>query len=78
MKPSLARVYDMLEAAGSRGVTSGEFARAFVLRFSARIHELRKLGLEVHAEKLPGRSQWLFVLRKGLVPRWRVAAALDR
>jgi hypothetical protein len=62
-KPSLEKVYLMLVQAGARGVTSGEFANAYVLRYAARLHELKGLGMVITKEKLEGRSSWRYVLR---------------
>lgn len=63
LKPSAVKVYDLLKAAGPRGVTSGEFIRAYVERFSARILELRQLGLEIRTERIEGRAQSRYTLR---------------
>lgn len=61
MKESLAKVYRMLLDAGPRGVTTGDFARAYCTRYGARLDELRKLGMVIVKEKL-GRASWRYVL----------------
>jgi len=47
MKSQKQRVLAMLEAAGSRGVTTSEFAASYLPRFGARIMELRKAGFNI-------------------------------
>ena len=64
MKPSTVRVLSMLKHAGARGVTSGEFAQAYVLRYSARLHELRKAGYQIRIEWIPDRSSCRYVLKE--------------
>lgn len=62
MKPSTEKVLNMLRAAGSRGVTSGEFAQAYVLRYSARLLELRDSGRIISRTPVPEHSQYCYVL----------------
>jgi len=59
MKPSLHKVYSMLRQAGPHGVTTGDFMRNYVERFSARLHELRRLGVTIGREKVD-ESQWRY------------------
>src|ERR1017187_7414690 len=54
-------VLGLLRAAGPRGVSNGEFAYRRILRYSARICELRKLGYVISTEKDAG-SKVRFVL----------------
>lgn len=46
----IKKVKDMLEAAGSVGVTNAQFLRAFVPRFSAHILTLRNQGHNIQTE----------------------------
>lgn len=73
MAESRDKVLRMLQDAGSRGVTTGEFCAAYIERFSARILELRSErygGYDIRTERL-GRSTFRYVLN----PRPASAAA---
>lgn len=59
MKPSLRKVYAMLREAGPDGVTTRQFMRAYVERFSARLHELRRLGVTIGRQRVDD-SQWRY------------------
>jgi hypothetical protein len=48
------RVLQLLRHAGDRGVTNGEFVDWRILRYSARIHQLREEGCEIRTEAGPG------------------------
>lgn len=63
MKPSTQKVLDMLRAAGPRGVTSGQFAQAYILRYSARLKELRDTARIISRSRVPGHDQWWYVLK---------------
>jgi hypothetical protein len=41
----------MLQAAGPRGVTTGDFLAAYIGRAAARIHELRAVGWTITTTK---------------------------
>lgn len=45
------RVEKMLRTAGDRGVTNATFAQAGILRYAARIEELRKSGLSIETRR---------------------------
>lgn len=66
MAKQRARVYRMLRFAGRRGVTAVQFVRAYILRFSARIFELRSLGgprggkLKIRSERVPGKTYYRY------------------
>lgn len=62
LKPSAQRVLRMLRDAGDRGVTTGEFIRAGIERFSARKLELRKAGFDIDKERL-SQSAFRYFLR---------------
>lgn len=54
MTPQQRKVLTMLEA-HPEGVTNGQFAASKVLRYSARVEELRKdFGLQIACERLSG------------------------
>ena len=46
------RVYTMLEQAGREGVTNGQFVDAQILRYSARIKELRDAGHRIEKHRI--------------------------
>ena len=54
-------VLQYLRQAGDRGVTNGFFADKHILRYSARVHELRDLGFIIRTEKQAG-SKVRFIL----------------
>ena len=57
-------VLAMLEQAGPEGVTSNQFYRALLPRFSARIHELRSDGFDVVKEPVEhGHFRYILVGR---------------
>lgn len=62
MKPSTRRCLDLLIEAGDDGVTTGDFARAYLARFGARLNELRLLGCDIDTERI-GANQSLYTLR---------------
>lgn len=66
LKDSALKVLRMLQSAGFRGVTSGEFANAFVLRYAARLAELRAAGYSWVKEPVPDSSQWRYTLQAAL------------
>ena len=55
------RVLHMLQEAGPRGVTTGEFLEAHIGRFSARLGELRAVGWTITSVKESNHA-WRFVL----------------
>ena len=61
MKDSLAKVYRLLIDAGTRGVSTGDFAEAYCTRYGARLGELRGLGMVIVKRKLDGAS-WRYWL----------------
>ena len=55
----------MLEQAGPEGVTSNQFYKALLPRFSARIHELRREGFDVIKEPVEqGHFRYILVGRE--------------
>jgi len=65
-----SKILKMLEKAGSRGVMNYQFPRNNILRYSARIGELRADGYNIIAERIKlknGRSTnvYRYVLIKG-------------
>lgn len=62
LKPSCQRVYEMLKAAGPFGVDTGSFMRAYIASYSQRIGELKKLGVRIESERLPGKASWRYWL----------------
>lgn len=64
MKPSTQRVLGMLQSAGPKGVTSGEFCAAYILALGRRIDEIRKAGFTVTAHRVanPDSQQRRYVL----------------
>ena len=56
------QVLHMLEQAGERGVTTADFLRAYMPRFSARIKELRDAGHRIDTERV-GPSSSRYTLR---------------
>lgn len=55
------RILEMLEAGP---VTSGDFAGAYMLRYSARILELRRAGWRIKTLPLEGVASHLYVLER--------------
>lgn len=58
-----AKLLHMLKQAGSHGIANYKFPEARILRYSARINDLRKQGYEILCERqvLPnGRSTGVF------------------
>lgn len=51
------RLLKMFRAAGSQGICNYEFPREFIIRYSARIDDLRKEGYNIVCErvKLPNK-----------------------
>lgn len=62
LKASAVKVLRMLQAAGPRGVTSGELANAYSLRYSARLLEIRRAGYSVRKEPVRDSAQWRYWL----------------
>jgi hypothetical protein len=59
LKPQAREVLKMLRAAGDRGVSNGDFIRAYIERFGGRICEMRKLGWEIETVREgQGRSRY--------------------
>lgn len=53
MKPSTTRCLDMLREAGEYGVTTHDFAAAYIARFGARLNELRtQYGCDIETERI--------------------------
>ena len=52
----------MLREAGEDGVTTGDFARAYIARFGARLNELRLMGCDIDTERI-GANQSRYTLR---------------
>ena len=52
----------ILTMLGSGPVNSVEFTEAGILRYSARIHELRKYGWPITGHPIEGRRVWLYKL----------------
>jgi hypothetical protein len=61
-------VLSMLKRAHKDGVTNGAFAEAGILRYSARIEELRKAGHFIVKQRVSGRC-WKYTLLERSVPR---------
>lgn len=61
MKGSTIKALDVLEAAGDRGATTGDFIRAGSARFGARLLELKRLGYEIRRERVRD-GQWRYTL----------------
>jgi hypothetical protein len=57
------RVYTMLKLAGENGVTTNDFLRAYIPRFSARIQELRDEGKDIRTRTLR-RGQFVYTLHE--------------
>jgi len=55
-KPQTIRVLAMLQAAGVLGCTTGDFLRAGIGRFGARVAELRAVGHVIQTVKLTDSS----------------------
>lgn len=53
------RILTML---GEGPATSIDFTRAGILRFSARIHELRKAGFHIIGRRIAGERSWEYRL----------------
>jgi hypothetical protein len=51
LKPQAREVLRLLRSAGERGVTNGDFIRAYIERFGGRIFELRKAGWGIDKER---------------------------
>jgi hypothetical protein len=49
-----SRVLSMLTIAGEAGVTTQEFLKAYIPRFSARINELRNEGYDIQTKSYRG------------------------
>jgi hypothetical protein len=45
-------------------VTSTEFVQRGILRYSARIHELRNAGYDIWASPIEGSNVWLYELNE--------------
>lgn len=58
-QPQRDKVLAMLRAGA---VTSDQFIDANVLRYSARIKELRDAGCVISSDRRVGRSTWIFTL----------------
>lgn len=56
------RILEMLETAGSRGVSNFEL-NSVAFRYAARLHDLKKRGIEVISEHVRG-SEWRFKLKE--------------
>jgi len=65
-KRQTVKVLTMLQEAGPRGVTTAAFLDAYIGRFSARIGELRSVGLTITGKRESEHS-WRFVLEGGTV-----------
>lgn len=50
-KPQTVKTLRMLQEAGERGVTTGEFLRCYIARFSARLGELRAVGWRIRGAR---------------------------
>jgi len=61
------RVLKMLDEArvDHRGITNGQFAEAGILRYSARIEELRKAGYRIAKQRLSA-GGWRYTLLAGV------------
>lgn len=62
-------VLRMLEEAGPEGVTSNQFYKALLPRFSARIHELRREGFDVIKEPVEQGHFCYILVSHGRSPR---------
>jgi hypothetical protein len=59
LKPQAIRVLEMLRAHPERGVSNGDFIRAYIERFGGRICEMRKLGWVIETVREgQGRSRY--------------------
>ncbi len=72
MKASAAKVLGLLR---QRPQTTGDFARAFCPRASARIHELRGQGYEIDAERITANAYRYTLRAEPEPPRPAPAAA---
>jgi hypothetical protein len=61
------RVYTMLEQAGREGVTNGQFVDAHILRYSARIKELRDIGHRIEKHRITD-GTFRYTLHSGKQP----------
>lgn len=61
--PQDQKILKMLRDAGSKGVPNYEFPKAYILRYSTRIHELRHDGHNIFCErqKVNGKSTGVFM-----------------
>lgn len=59
LKPQARQVLAMLRSAGERGVSNGEFIRAYINRFGGRLHEIREAGWGIETTREgQGRSRY--------------------
>jgi hypothetical protein len=65
-------VYSMLRRAHKAGVTNGAFAEAGILRYSARIEELRREGHAIVKQRVSARC-WKYTTK----PPWRDPISLQ-
>lgn len=62
MRPSQEHALSLLRAAGMQGVTSGEFANAYLLSYSQRIGDLKRAGYVIERERVANSSQYRWTL----------------
>ncbi len=74
MKPSTSRALCLLREAGANGVTTADFAQAYIARFGARLAELRDLGAVIDVERLPGNQCRYVLTREPELPVTALAA----
>ncbi len=61
MKPQTQTCLRMLREAGDLGVTTHDFAAAYIARFGARLNELRLMGCDIETERI-GANQSRYTL----------------
>lgn len=59
------KVLDLLERAGSEGVTNGQFADENILRYGARLKELREAGYDISTHGSGGTRTYVLEKREG-------------
>lgn len=61
------RILTMLRAAGKGGVTNIDFVGRHMLRYGARIFELRRMGYRIEGEREGNHGVWRFKLLEGKI-----------
>lgn len=62
VKPSAQLALTLLRQAGAAGCTSSAFANAYLLSYSQRVGELKRLGYVIRRERVENSSQYRWTL----------------